>query len=410
MNLAASLMIALDALRANALRSLLTMLGIIIGVASVIVMVSVSSGASHEVERQIDSLGSNMLFVAPGSSRFGGRSAGGGTSAPFSERDMVALRERVPDIAAISGIVSTGAPVINGNVNWTTQIDGVHPDFLSIRNWQIASGRGLEDHDIRSAAKVAILGATTARELFGEGANPLGARIRIRNVPFEVIGTLVAKGQSGWGRDPDDVVIVPISTARRRLAGDAVVPNAIQTMVVGIVSSDRVSIAEREIEDAMRDIRRLAPGAAADFAVRNIAEFIRARRETQNTLGMLLGATAGIALIVGGIGIMNIMLVSVTERTKEIGLRMAIGARRRDIRTQFLIEATTLSMIGGLIGVGIGALGAALMAKMGNWPILIEPQFIALSLGASALVGIFFGFYPASRAARLNPIDALRFE
>ncbi len=409
MTLGASLLIALEALRANALRSLLTMLGIIIGVASVIIMVSVSSGASRQVEERIASLGTNMLYIHPGSSRIGGRSAGAGTSTPFTERDLRALRERVPGIYGISGVVGTVAPVVYGNTNWTTEITGVHPDYLRIRNWPVAEGRGLSDQDVRAGAKVAVVGASIVRELFA-GTSPLGARIRIKNVPFTVIGALAAKGQSSWGRDTDDVIIIPVTTARNRISGARVVPNALQAIVVGVRDAAAMPAVERALDTTLRELRRIPPGAEADFTVRNLAEFIHARQETQQTLGLLLGATAGIALIVGGIGIMNIMLVSVTERTREIGLRMAVGARPRDVQMQFLIEAVTLAMIGGLIGVVIGGSGAAIMAKVGKWPISMDPAFILLALSASAIVGIFFGFYPARRAANLNPIDALRFE
>lgn len=409
MKLLAGFSIALEALQANALRSLLTMLGIIIGVAAVIVMVSVSSGARQQVDEQIANLGTNMLFIRPGSSRAGGRSAGAGSTTPLTERDMRELQARVPTISAISGVVSTQAAVVYGNSNWTTQIDGIHPDYLGIRNWRLHRGRLIDDSDVRAGAKVAIIGASTAEELF-RGEPPVGARIRIRNVPFEVIGTLARKGQNSWGRDTDDVIMVPITTARNRLVGGTIVPNSVQAIVLGVESAALIPRTEREIDIVLREMRRIRPGEEADFSIRNIAEFIRARQETQNTLGLLLGATAGIALIVGGIGIMNIMLVSVTERTREIGLRMAVGARPRDVQTQFLVEAVTLALIGGLIGVVIGAGGAFAMAQVGDWPVLLEPAFIAISLGAAACIGIFFGYYPARRAARLNPIDALRFE
>ncbi len=410
MNPFASLKVALSALRVNALRSFLAMLGVIIGVASVIVMVSVASGASQAIEARIRSLGTNLLVIHPGSFTSGGRRAGGGTAQPFSDDDLVAIRQRVPDVVAIAGTVNGSAPLVVGNANWTTSVSGVSEDYLEVRDWPLAEGRNFTPQEIRSAAKVVILGATVAKELLG-GATVLGERIRIQNVPFEVIGLLDVKGQSGWGSDQDDTALVPVTTARRRLFGASkTVPDNLRSILVEVAPGASMADAQAEIETLLRQRRRVRAEAADTFRVRDMADFIRTRNETQNTLSLLLGATAVISLIVGGIGIMNIMLVSVTERTREIGLRMAVGARRQDILSQFLIEAVTLCMTGGLIGLAIGGSGTIAMAVMGSWPVAITPALILVAMASSGVVGVFFGYYPARRASLMNPIDALRYE
>jgi putative ABC transport system permease protein len=406
----ASFEVAIAALKVNALRSFLAMLGVIIGVASVIVMVSVASGAGEAIEARIKSLGTNVLVIFPGSFTSGGRRAGEGTALALSEGDLAAIRAAVPTIVAAAGMVTGSAPIVFGNSNWTTQVNGVNADYLDVRDWPLADGRSFTDAELRSGAKVVILGATTQRELFGN-TPAIGEQVRIKNVPFTVIGTLAVKGQTGFGTDQDDTALVPVSTARRRLFGaEQTVPDNLRSIMVEVASADEMSDAQEEIENLLRQRRHVRPGMPDDFQVRNMAEFIRARSETQSILSVLLGATAAISLVVGGIGIMNIMLVSVTERTKEIGLRMAVGARRRDILSQFLIEAVTLCVTGGVIGLLIGSSAAIAMSVWGNWPIALKPSLVLIALVSAGLVGVFFGYYPARRASLMNPIDALRYE
>jgi putative ABC transport system permease protein len=406
----ASFRVALAALKVNALRSFLAMLGVIIGVASVIVMVSVASGAGEAIEARIKALGTNVLVIMPGSFTSGGRRAGEGTAIALSEADLAAIRANVPTVVGAAGMVSGSAPIVVGNSNWTTSVTGVNADYLDVRDWPIAEGRPFTDTELRSGAKVVIIGATTERELFGS-APAIGEQVRIKNVPFTVIGTLTVKGQSGFGTDQDDTALVPLATARRRLFGaEQTVPDNLRTIMVEVASAEAMNDAQDEIENLLRQRRHVRPGTPDDFQVRNMAELIRARSETQSILSVLLGATAAISLVVGGIGIMNIMLVSVTERTKEIGLRMAVGARRRDILSQFLIEAVTLCVTGGLIGLLIGGSAAIAMSIWGNWPIALKPGLVVIALLSAGLVGVFFGYYPARRASLMNPIDALRYE
>ena len=410
MNPLAAFKVAIAALRLNALRSFLAMLGVIIGVASVIVMVSVASGAGQAIEDRIKALGTNLLVIQPGSYTSGGRRAGEGTALALSETDLAVIRDKIPGVAAVTGIVSGSAPIVVGNTNWTTSIDGVGDDFLEVRDWALTEGRNFTEAEQRSAAKVIILGATTARELFGDGP-VIGQQVRVMNVPFTVIGLLSPKGQSGFGTDQDDTAVVPVSTARRRLFGaEKTVPDNLKRIMVEVASAEGMSDAQSEIETLLRSRRHVRLGSPDDFQVRNMAEFIRTRSETQNILSLLLGATAAISLIVGGIGIMNIMLVSVTERTREIGIRLAIGALERDVLMQFLIEAILLSCVGGLIGAVLGLVLSALFAYLLGVPFVLSPWVVVVSFVFSAAVGIIFGFFPARRAASLDPIDALRYE
>jgi putative ABC transport system permease protein len=410
MNVFDSLGIALTALRANTLRSILTTLGIIIGVASVIVMVAVGTGARSEVDRQIASLGSNMLVVFPGSTRVGGRAGGAGTRLPLSERDMQALREKIPGVVAISGLLQGTGPVVYGNANWTTSLMGIHDQFNEVRDWQVIEGRGFTANEVKTAARVALIGKTVADKLFN-GGDPLGATIRVTNVPFQIVGVLDSKGQNSFGRDQDDVVMLPMTAARGRIVGRSkLVNDNVGNVHVKFDPGTDLAEAQAQMENLLRQRRSIKPGTEDDFNVRNLSEFMRARTSALTTMGWLLAATSAISLIVGGIGIMNIMLVSVTERTREIGLRMAVGGRRRDILMQFLVEAVALCLLGGLIGVTIGVATATGVALSAQWPILIAPNAILMALGAAALTGVVFGFFPARRAAHLNPIDALRTE
>lgn len=401
---------AIVAIRLNAMRSVLTTLGIIIGVASVIVMTAIGSGARKQIEDQISSLGTNVLTLSPGSRRLRGRHGGAGTAKPFSETDMQVILDQVPGVAMATGSLSTTAPVIFGNQNWTTSVTGVHAEFPEVQDWEVADGRFFIPREARGGVKLAVLGSSVTRKLFG-ATSPVGEQIRIGGVPFRIIGAMETRGQSGGWRDRDDVIFVPISTARSRLiSGRASIPNQIGSILVKVASNQRLGDVEAQIEEVLRTRRRIGPRKEDDFSVRNIAEIVKTRRAAQQTLTWLLAATAAISLLVGGIGIMNIMLVSVTERTREIGLRIAVGARGRDILAQFLTESVVLCLVGGAIGLGIGVLATFVVARIAEWPVLISPEMIMIAIGASAGVGLIFGFFPARKAAQLNPIDALRYE
>ncbi|MCU0953797.1 MAG: ABC transporter permease [Hyphomicrobium sp.] len=405
-----SLRVALTALRSNLLRSILTTLGIVIGVASVIILVAVGNGAAGEVNRQIMALGTNMLVVFPDSMRVMGRSTGAGTALPLSEADLVAVRDKVPGVIGISGQLDESAAVVRGNLNWTTSVSGVHADYAFVRDWPVAEGRDLNAQDVRTAARVALIGATVARQLF-PGENPLGAEIRIKNVPFQIVGMLTVKGQSAMGRDQDDIILIPVTTARNRIVGKSDVQvDQVGRLYVKLDEQTDIRAAQDDMETLLRQRRKTGPNNEDNFSVRNMAEFMRARTEVLSTLSYLLGATSAISLIVGGIGIMNIMLVSVTERTREIGLRLAVGGRRRDILVQFLVEAVVLCLLGGLIGITAGIGIAWLIAFLANWPVNVSAGVIGGAMGAAAMTGIIFGFFPARRAASMNPIDALRSE
>ena len=398
---------ALEALKGNPLRSFLTMLGIMIGVASVMAMMAISDGAAKQVDAQISSLGANNLTVRPGASRRGGRSSGAGGATPFTDDTINDLRNE-PYVVAVSGSISGSGTVVAGDVNWSTSINGVNTDFFISQAWGAAEGRILDDADVMTGQEVAVIGRTIADTLF-EGSNAIGQRIRVNNVPLTVIGVLEAKGQSNFGSDRDDVIIIPLVTARNRvLGGHPTTPKYVASIEVSVVPGFDMAEAQDELEQRLRTIRRIRPGKDDDFRVFNIADFIRARSSTQATFGILLAFTAAVSLIVGGVGVMNIMLVSVTERTREIGLRMAIGARRQDILGQFLFEALGLCLIGGIIGSGLGVGAAKLASKMGDFPVNISPLIAIVSIGASVVIGLFFGFFPARRAAQLNPIEALR--
>ncbi len=410
MNVMSYLTSALAAIRLNAMRSLLTALGVIIGVGSVIVMSAIGSGARDQVERNISRLGTNMLTISPGSSRSGRSQGGAGTATPLSEGDMDAILERIDGVAAVTASLSVNAPIIYGNRNWTTRITGTSADFPFVRDWEIADGYYFTPEQVARGAKVAVLGSSVQREVFGGGI-AIGEQIRIGGAPFQVIGVMQTRGQAGGFRDQDDIVLIPLTTARARLAGrDTTIPNQAGSILVKISDEADLARAEENIVDLLRLRRRIRPGAQDDFRVRNVAEIVEARNAAQQTLTWLLAATAAISLIVGGIGIMNIMLVSVTERTREIGLRMAVGARKRDILAQFLTEAIVLCLAGGIIGLVLGIAATYAIAGLAGWPVLVSSTIVAVGIGASAAVGVVFGYVPARQAAQLNPIDALRYE
>ncbi len=405
-----SIVAAIKALRQNMLRSILTTLGIIIGVASVIVMSSINAGARQKVEQHIASLGSTMLSISPGTSRRGGRSGGANSAPMLSERDLKAIEESVPNIIGAVGEIRVSATAVAGATDWPTTIYGVHASFPAVRSWPVAEGRFFSEQEASAGRRFAVVGDTIGKEIFG-GANPVGAQIRIGNVPFEVIGVLAPKGQTPGGRDQDDMILAPAAAVRARLAGrDETVPDQLHAIRILFADGTDLARADTQLREVMRVRRRVRPGDPDDFGVYNIADFVRARNETAATFGMLLAATAAISLLVGGIGIMNIMLVSVTERTREIGLRLAVGARKKDILVQFLVEAVLLCMIGGVIGLGIGVGASSLVARLADWDVLINANLVGIAIAASAGVGVFFGFFPARRAAQLSPIEALRYE
>lgn len=403
-----SLRIAARALRTNKMRSFLTMLGIIIGIASVIAMVAIGSGASKVISEQISSMGSNMLLVLPGSLTSGGIRLGSGSAPSLTYDDARAIQIQCPAVAIAAPLVRGGAQLVYGNMNWSTAVLGVTPEYLVIRDWPIASGRNFSQSDVDGATKNCLLGQTVAENLFGT-EDPLGKIIRIKKVPFKVIGILDRKGQSPQGSDQDDIVYVPVKAAQRKLLGSQF-PNSVNSIMVQARSEEDLPRAEQQVTELLTQRHRIGPGRDADFTVRNLTEILSVREESSKAMSLLLGAVASISLIVGGIGIMNIMLVSVTERTREIGIRMAIGAKQRDILMQFLTEAVLLTFIGGILGMLVGVAGAKLVSAFFDWPTLVSFNAIAMAIGFSGAVGIFFGFYPARKAASLNPIDALRYE
>ncbi len=410
MNFFAAVRSAFRALAANTLRSILTMLGIIIGVAAVITMIAVGRGATDRVQEQMKGLGSNIMLVMPGGLTAGGVRLGASTGQGLSEDDANAIARDVPEVQVAAPSMRTGAQVIAGNTNWSTSIMGGTNDYLEAREWPLHSGRTFEAAEIQGSAKVAMIGQTVAIQLFGE-SDPLDQVIRIKKVPVTIIGVLGKKGQNSLGQDQDDIVIVPISTYRNRIqGGNAGKLKRIGSISVKVKEGQSMKITEENIKDLLRQRMKVQPGGDEPFTIRNLTEILQAQEESSKVMTMLLAAVAGISLVIGGIGIMNIMLVSVTERTREIGLRMAVGARGKDILTQFLIEAVTLSLIGGAIGVFIGAVATWAVGQFAGWQVSMTAASIILATGFSAFVGVFFGFYPARKASKLLPIQALRYE
>ena len=405
-----SIFAAIRAIRVNVLRSVLTALGIIIGVAAVIIMIAVGAGAQSKVDNLIKSLGSNLVLVLPGTTTSGGARGARGSRPTLTEDDAIAIQNEIDTVQVAAPVVRGSGQLIYGNQNWSTVIYGVTPEFQEAKEWKMKDGRWFNREEVKSAAKVALVGQTIIENIF-QGIDPIGEIIRVKRIPFKIIGTLVPKGETPMGTDQDDAVIVPLSTAKKRLLGGRRLKGKlVATMFVKSYTGEGVDESVRSMTELLRQRHRIQPGQPDDFFVRNLSQILQARADSSRVMNLLLAAVASVSLIVGGIGIMNIMLVSVTERTREIGLRMAVGARGIDILLQFLIEAITLSLIGGAIGVVLGLIGSVGIAEIGGWPAIIQIKSVFLAFGFAATVGIFFGFYPAKKASMLDPIEALRYE
>ncbi len=384
------------------------MLGIVIGVGAVIAMVAVGTGASRQITEQIASMGSNLLIVLPGSMTSGGVRMGAGTQSTLSLGDADAILKECSAVEEDAPILGGAAQVVFGHLNWSTTITGTTPGMLIVRDWALSSGRPFTNQDVRSATKVCLVGQTVVDNLFND-QNPLGQTIRIKNVPFTVIGVLSSKGQSSQGQDQDDVILIPVTASQKKLFG-AQFPGMVRIVMVKARSGDDLSLAEHQVTELLKQRHHIGPKQDNDFTVRNLTQIMQAREQSTQVMTLLLGAIASVSLLVGGIGIMNIMLVSVTERTREIGIRMAIGAKTWDIRLQFMIEALTLSLIGGVAGILLGVSSSTALSSLSGWPTVVSVPSILLAFSFSGFIGIFFGFYPAYKASLLRPIDALRYE
>jgi len=410
MNAIMVLRVALKALRVNKMRSSLTMLGMIIGVAAVIAMLAIGGGAQERVREQLKNLGSNLMLIIPGSTTASGVRLGIGAAQTLSEEDAQAIALEIEGVVVAAPTLRGSGQVVAGNANWATQFYGTTNDYLIARDWPLAAGRLFEPNELTSSGKAALIGLTTAQQLFGE-ADPIDQVIRVRKVPLTIVGVLARKGQNALGQDQDDIVLMPLSTARNRVLGQTQgKQRRIGAISVKTADGAEMKAIEERIKDLLRQRMKVQPGADDPFTIRNLTEILQAQEAASRVLTLLLGAVASVSLLVGGIGIMNIMLVSVTERTREIGLRMAVGARGKDILKQFLVEAVTLSMIGGALGILLGVAASFAVGAFANWRTDITPQAIVLAVGFSAAVGVFFGFYPARKASRLLPIEALRYE
>ncbi len=400
------LRMAARSINRNKLRSFLTMLGIVIGVAAVIAMLAIGQGAQNMINSQIASLGTNLLMIFPGAFTAGGVRSEAGTASRLSEDDAVAIKAQCPAVMYSTPMARTSAQVKAGGQNWRTSIYGAYPTYIKVRDWDLESGVCYTDADERGATKVCLLGQTVITNIFGAGANPVGQIIRIKNLPFTVVGTLIGKGQNAGGQDQDDCIIAPFSTIQKKLLGATYAGN----LLASAVSIDQVEEARQEVNQVLKDRRKGSQGDGVDYTIRTQTDISNAANQTAQTLSILLASIAMVSLLVGGIGIMNIMLVSVTERTREIGIRMAVGAKGRDVLLQFLVEALVLSFLGGILGMIAGAGVSWIISKSQGWPISISAFSLLLGFGFSAATGIFFGWYPARKAASLNPIDALRYE
>src|SRR5437588_3107947 len=407
MNFLMIIRVAFRALQRNKMRAALTMLGIIIGVSAVVAMVSIGQGAQAAVQAQIDSIGTNLLFVSAGAQNVGGARSGTGDSGTntLTVEDLDAIKREVPSVSMVTPAVNARGQLVAGNMNWNTSIQGVSEQYPEVRKWAVQSGEFFTDSDVRTAARVLVVGQTIADNLFA-GMDPVGQTIRVQNLPFRVAGVMARKGQDAQGRDQDDIVFTPYTTVQKKILGSP----RLQIAYVSAVSQDATYTAQQQITDLLRQRHKLGPNEASDFTVRNMTDVAEAATETNNTMTILLACIAGVSLLVGGIGIMNIMLVSVTERTREIGIRMAIGARSSAVRSQFLIESIVLSLTGGAMGIVLGVFASVVVPTMLGWPTLVSTASVVGSVIFSAAVGIFFGYYPARKAAALDPIDALRYE
>ncbi|MHC4198262.1 MAG: ABC transporter permease [Planctomycetota bacterium] len=402
---------ALGTIRQNKMRSGLTMLGVTIGVGSVIIMVSIGMGARAQVKERIEGLGTNMLFVFAGTTTSGGARSGSGSSFTLTVDDAKAIARECPDVAMTSYGKRETNQVIFGNQNWNTVIAGVTPEYPLIRNWPMEEGTFFDQRDMERAATVCVLGAKVAENLFTRGEDPLGQTVTIKKVPFRVIGVMSARGAiaGGGGRDQDDQIFIPYTTAEWKIVG-SVLPGYVSIIYVSAVSSETIGDADEQIKSLLRQRHNIQPDQPDDFILMNLRDIAAMREQMGKILTYLLGSIASVSLVVGGIGIMNIMLVSVTERTREVGIRMAVGAKQRDIMLQFLVESIVLSCMGGLIGLCIGIIGTEAVALVGDWPVLISPLIVLIAFGFAMLVGVVFGIYPANKASKLNPIEALRYE
>ena len=406
MNFGNLIKVALVALKRNKMRSFLTMLGIIIGVASVITMLAIGQGSKKSIQDQIASMGSNMLFVMPGTMRFGGVQQGSSNTQSLTVNDVQAIKTGCDAVVAVSPEVRSSGQAVYGNSNWPTTIYGGNEDYLSIRSWETVSGRNITDEEAKGSAKVCLIGRTVADELFGEGIDPTGETIRFAKIPFKIIGVLKEKGQNSFGQDQDDVLIAPYTTVQKRILAQSY----IQSIQMSARSAEDSDLAQAQVEEVLRYSHRLRENEDNDFEIRSQEELATTMTSITDILTILLGAIAGISLLVGGIGIMNIMYVSVTERTREIGLRMSIGGRGLDILLQFLFESIMLSVFGGLVGVLFGIGASRILSALTSWPVSIMWSSVILSFVVCTVIGVFFGWYPARRAADLDPIDALRYE
>ena len=408
MNLYSAWKIAYRSLRANRIRSFLTMLGMVIGVAAVIAMVAIGAGANERIAAQISSIGSNLIDIFPGCTTAGGLRSGSGSAPTLTMEDARAIGEELPAVRLATPKILYISPVVHGNQNWTTEVKGVTPDYFEIMDWRLVEGRFFTSDEVDASSKVAVIGQMVVENLFGEWS-PIGAIIRIKRVPFTVIGVLKEKGQSPQGQDQDNTITVPITTVQNKLIGSEH-PGSVGSIMAQAVDRQSIEEGEREIESLLRQRHRIRNGKEEDFYVRNLTEMLEVAEASTRIMSLLLGMIASVSLLVGGIGIMNIMLVSVTERTREIGTRLAVGARERDILLQFLIKAVSLSAAGGVAGILLGVGGSMLISRFAGWSTLISPWSVLVAFTFSAAVGIFFGFYPAHKASRLDPIGALRHE